>query len=232
MRRLAHSVRKDAVLQFRGGLYVVGGLVALFYIGLLRQIPDGWLVNLPLLIPATLAVNVLITTFYFIAALVLLETSEGTLAALATSPLRAGEYLGAKVISLTILAIAENALILGVFYGVDFDPWKLAAGLASLCAFYTLVGFVTISRFESINAYLIPSGFLVAALLLPMLTHFGVVETRLMYAHPVQPFLSLLRAAFVPVPALELGYAVIGIVLWMTAAYVGARRAYGRLVVR
>ncbi len=232
MRRFLNSVRKDAVLQFRGGFYYVGAFVVLFYLGLLRQIPDEWLVNLPLLVPAALALNVLITTFYFIAALVLLETSEGTLPALATTPLRASEYLGAKVASLTILAIAENAIILVLFYGFDFDPWRLAGGLVSLCAFYTLVGFVTISRFESINAYLIPSGFLVAALLLPLLPHFGIIETRLMYAHPMQPFLSLLRSAFLPVPTLELAYAVIGILLWTAAAYVGARRAYGALVIR
>ncbi|MCH7825829.1 MAG: hypothetical protein IH849_13595 [Acidobacteria bacterium] len=109
MRRFAHSVRKDTMLQFRCGFYFVGGFVALFYVRLLRQIPDEWLVNLPLLVPAALALNVLMTTFYFVAALVLLEKSEGTLPALAASPLRVSEYLGAKVASLTLLAMAENA---------------------------------------------------------------------------------------------------------------------------
>ena len=232
MTRFISSVRKDAVLQFRGGFYYVGAFVVLFYLGVLRQIPDEWLVNLRLLIPAALAMNVLMTTFYFVAALVFLEMSEGTLPALAASPLRAGEYLGAKIASLAILAIAENAVILVLFYGAGFDPWKLAAGLVSLCAFYTLVGFVTVSRFESINGYLIPSGLILAALMLPLLTHFGFVDTPLMYAHPVQPFLSLIRSAFLPAPPLELAYAVTGIVLWTTAAYVGARRAYRALVIR
>ena len=232
MRRFAHSVRKDAVLQFRCGFYFVGAFVALFYVGLLRQIPDEWLVNLPLLVPAALALNALMTTFYFVAALVLLEKSEGTLAALAASPLRVGEYLGAKVASLTLLAMAENALILLLVYGMNFDPWKLVLGLVLLCAFYTLVGFATICRFESINAYLIPSGFIVTALLAPLLSHFGFVGKSLMYAHPVQPFLSLVSSAFLPLPRLEIVYAVIGSLLWMAVAYAVARRAYGELVIR
>lgn len=232
MRRFVHSVRKDAVLQFRCGFYFVGGFVVLFYVGLLRQIPDEWLVNLPLLVPAALVLNLLMTTFYFVAALVLLEKSEGTLPALAASPLRVSEYLGAKVASLTLLAMAENALILLLFYGVNFDPWRLGLGLILLGAFYTLVGFATICRFESINAYLIPSGFVVTALLLPLLSHFGFVHTSLMYAHPMQPFLSLVSSAFLPAPRLEVAYAVIGSFLWMAVAYAVARRAYGGLVIR
>jgi fluoroquinolone transport system permease protein len=233
MTRFFSSLRKDAVLQYRGGFYVVGAAVALLYVAILSRIPADWPVNLPLIIPLALIVNVLITTFYFVAALVLLEKAEGTLAATAVSPLRAGEYLGAKVVSLAILALGENAAVLVLFYGTEFDTALLGLGLIMLCGFYTLVGFVAISRYDSINSFLIPSGVAITALLLPpMVLHFRADPMWLIYLHPVQPFLSLVSAAFMPPQGLQIAYGLGTGLLWLTAAYFGARRAYRQLIAR
>ncbi len=233
MRRLVGSVRKDVLLQYRGGFYIVGAAVALFYVALLSRIPSDWRLNLPLLIPAALVINVLVTTFYFVAALVLLERAEGTLPALAVSPLRPGEYLGAKVISLGILALSENAAVVLLFYGTDFDPVMLLAGLSLLCGFYTLAGLVAISRYDSINSFLIPSGVAITALLLPPLVfHFRAEPFWLIYLHPLQPFFSLVTAAFLPRPAPEVVYGVVAGCLWLAATYVPARRAFARLTVQ
>lgn len=232
MRRLASTIRNDAVLQFRAGFYFVGAAVALFYVGLLRLIPDDWPVNLGLLIPAALTINVMVTTYYFVAGLVLFEKSEQTLPAIAVTPLRVGEYLGSKVASLTVLALAENAIILLLVFGVGFEPALLISGLVLLCAIYTLAGLVTISRYESINSFLIPSVFVITALLLPLLTHFGAVESMIMYLHPVQPALSLISAAFLPAGRAEIIYGFVGSLVWLGIAYVLARRAFDTMAVR
>lgn len=233
MRRFLSSLRKDAVLQYRSGFYFVGAAVALFYVGVLSRIPSTWPINLPLTIPAALTINALVTTFYFVAALVLLERAEGTLPAMAVSPLRVGEYLGAKVVSLTVLAMAENAIVVLLFYGTDFEPVTLVVGLSMLGGFYTLAGFVAISRYDSINSFLIPSGVAITVLLLPPLVfHFRADTMWLMYLHPLQPFLSLVTAAFMPLQRLELVYGLVAGLLWLAAAYAGARRAYQRLVIR
>lgn len=233
MRRLVGSLLKDVLVQFRGGFYYVGAFVAVLYVVLLSRLPDDWNINLPLIIPAVLFVNLMVTTFYFVAGLVILERDEGTLAALAASPLRAGEYLAAKTLSLAFLAIAENVAVLLVFYGTDFDPLELAAGLLMLCAFYTLVGIVTVSRYDSINAFLIPSGIAIATLVVPpLLLHFGAVSGWLYYLHPLQPYLSLMTAAFTPLPGREILYGFVAGALWLALAYWGARRAYLRMALR
>lgn len=168
MRRFAHSVRKDTMLQFRCGFYFVGGFVALFYVGLLRQIPDEWLVNLPL-VPAALALNVLMTTFYFVAALVLLEKSEGTLPALAASPLRVSEYLGAKVASLTLLAMAENAHFpfstLAAF-GAPFMALFLASFTENKVTGFAMMKLMNAVQILPVVAYFVP---------LPAQLLFGIV---------------------------------------------------------
>jgi hypothetical protein len=52
-------------------------------------------------VPAILMINLQITTFFFVAGLILLERDEGTLAALAVSPLSASGYLVMRTFSLT-----------------------------------------------------------------------------------------------------------------------------------
>lgn len=232
MTRFAASLRKDAVIQLRSGFWVVGAVVAFFYVGLLYQIPSSWPLDLELLLPAILLLNVMITTFYFVAALVLMEKTEGTLAALVVTPLRTGEYLGAKVSSLALLALAENGVVVLLFYGTGFAPLQLVAGLGLLCAFYTLLGFVVISRYESINEFLIPSIGVVTFLALPLLAYFGAVDRSVFYVHPIQPYLLLIRAGFVAVSNADVIYAVTGSLVWTFLAWWGARRAFLRLAVR
>jgi len=230
MRRFFAAVRNDVLLQFRGGFYVVGVLVAVLYVGLLSGIPSSWPLDLPLLVPAALLINVMVTTFYFVAALVLLEKSEGTLPALAVSPLRPGEYLAAKVVSLAGLAIGENGAVVVFFYGIGFDPLWFGVGMSLLCALYTLLGVAVIARFDSINRFLIPSIFVVTLLLLPLLSLFGAVDSPVIYLHPVQPFATLIVAAFTPARAGELVYGVFASLVWLALAYAAGRRAYERLV--
>lgn len=229
--RLLHTVRNDAVIQFRSGFYFVGATVAFFVVGLLRLIPEEWPLNLRLLIPAALLLNVMTTTFYFVAGLVLLEKSQGTLAALVVTPLRVGEYLGSKAATLAFLAMAENAVVLLLFYGVDFEPVVLLVGMTALCVFYTLIGFAAVSRYDSINQFLMPSAALVTVLTLPLLEHFGFVG-RMMYVHPVQPYLVLIRSAFTAVSAPELVYAMTTGAAWLAVAYIMAKRAFAGLAIR
>ncbi len=231
MNRWLSTVRTDALVQFRSGFYFVGAAVAFFVVGLLRLIPEEWPLNLRLLIPAALMLNVMTTTFYFVSGLVLLEKSEGMLAALVVTPLRVGEYLGAKIATLAFLAMAENAIVLVLFYGFDFDFVWLLIGMTSLCAFYTLIGFAAVSRYESINNFLMPSAAIVTVLMLPLLEHFGIVG-RLMYAHPVQPYLVLIRSAFSVATTPELVYGIGAGAAWLALAYMTAKRAFAGLVVR
>ena len=62
-------------------------------------------------VPALLAVNLQITTFFFVAGLMLLERDEGTLTALAVSPFSPAAYLATRTITLTALAAVETVAV-------------------------------------------------------------------------------------------------------------------------
>ena len=234
-RRLLTSYRWNIVVQARNGFYLVSAIFVLVRVAVLRQLPSD--TDLALVVPGLLANNLIITTFYFFVALVLLEKSEGSVIGLATTPLRVGEYFQGKVGSLALLAMVESLLLIILTEGVRFNLLLLVAGMVALSGLYALVGFVVVARFDSLNEYLLPSILVVMALWLPLLDHFGLVRSPLFWLHPMQPALVLLRAAFAPAAApgqfaWQLAYGVLGSFFWLVLSYAAARRSFARFIVR
>jgi fluoroquinolone transport system permease protein len=220
--RLVATLARDVVVQFRNGFYLVSGFFILIWVSLFSLIPDGVELDAALVVPSFLTLNLVITTFFFVGALVLLEKDEGTLAGLAVTPLRDAEYLWAKLISLVLLAAGESLLIVLPIFGAGFAPAPLLAG--------TLL--VAIVRYDSINEYLLPSTLFVMALMLPLVDLLGIWSTPLVYLHPLQPALVLMRAAFGEAPGPgSLIYGWLGAPLWFAVSFRWAQRRFARFVV-
>jgi fluoroquinolone transport system permease protein len=232
MRRFIATLRRDLLLQYRYKLIAVSLAMVAVWGMLLAFVPEALRPEPTRLVPAFVVINLLTTTFYFICGLVLFEKGEAVLSALATTPLRDREYLVSKVVSLTLLACAETFGIVVLFFGGDVNWGLLLPGALLLGGTYTLLGFVAIARYDSINEFLMPSILLVFGLQLPLLPHFGLTGRVLALPHPVEPALSLMRAAYAPVGAGELVYAVVAGGLWLGLSYWWARREFDRFIVR
>lgn len=229
MRRVFFALRWEATLQHRHGFYYVSVGVVLILTGLLSQVPDD---VVPILIPGFLVNGLFITTFYFFAALVLLEKGQGILSGLVVTPLRAGEYLTAKVITLTVLALVENFLILCLGYGFSFNPVWLVTGLTSVAILYALIGFIAAARYSGVNEFILPSIVLILLLVSPLLDHFGLWRSAVWYLHPVQPALVLLRAAFSAPPVWQIVYGLFGSATWCAGLFYWARQVFEGFIVR
>jgi hypothetical protein len=86
--------------------------------------------------------NLLINGFFFMAGLVLLEKGEGTLEAQVVTPLRTGEYLASKVITLTVLSLLESVLLVLLAVGLDINWLALLAGVALMTPLLALAGYL------------------------------------------------------------------------------------------
>jgi fluoroquinolone transport system permease protein len=230
MTRFLSTLRWDMVLQFRYGFYFVSGFVILVWAALLTQLPADS--RLDLIIPAFLVANLNITTFYFMGALVLLEKGEGTLTSLVVTPLRDGEYLGAKVASLTVLAVAENLLVIILIYGLGFKILLLLSGMIFLCGIYVLFGFIAIARYDTINEYLLPSIAFVTALMLPAIDQVNLWENAVFYIHPVFPPLILMRSAFTSIGLGDTIYGLLGSLFWVGLSFIWAKRTFHQFITR
>jgi fluoroquinolone transport system permease protein len=229
MKRLFATLWCDMRLQWRNGFYLVTGIVLAFWVIFRSQLPPT---DLARLLPAFIISNLVLNTFYFVAGLLLLEKAESTLEAQVLTPLRPAEYLASKVLSLSILALVENLLVVVLFQGFAFRLLPLLTGLLLAAAMYTLTGFMVIARYDSINEFLFPSVPMIILLCLPLLPYFGVGQTALVYAHPLQPALLLMQAGFVRLPFWQAAYALLygGLCLGLLAW--ASQRRFQRFIIR
>jgi len=227
MNRLLTTMRWDIALQVRNGFYYATAFVVAMWALIFLQLPA---LNIAWFLPCLVAGNLLMNTFYFISGLVLLEKGEGTLSALVVTPLRIGEYLTAKIGTLTLLATLENVLIVGLLYGFGFRAVPLVLGIVLVSAFYVLTGFVAVARYDSINQYLFPSVIYSSLVSLPLLPYLAQWDHWLLYVHPLQGLLVLLQAAFEPVAAWKLVFGVLYAAFWIGIVYRWSRRAFTRFI--
>ncbi len=223
------ALRWDVVLQARNGFYWASAFVVLVIGGLLLAVPDTVRSNEATLVPAILAINLQITTFFFVAGLMLLERDEGTLTALAVSPFSPGGYLATRTVSLVILAAVETIALLWIAFDTPAS-WSVLMGTGSLGVFYTGFGAVVGARYASVNALLLPASLVVTVLLLPLIPHFGLGPRALVMLHPIEPSLTLMRAGYGAASRSDLVFGVAGSIGWSGIAFVWGRNRVGRLM--
>jgi fluoroquinolone transport system permease protein len=224
---ILNALRWDIVLQARNGFYWASAFLVVAISTLLLSLPESARANSAAWVPAILTVNLQITTFFFVAGLMLLERDEGTLSALAVSPLSPSGYLAMRTFSLTGLAAAETLAIVWIGFGASGSWPLLLAGTAALGVIYTGLGAAIAARYESVNALLLPASAFVALLLLPLLPHFGLAPRWLFVVHPLEPPMTLLRAGYVAIDRIEVALAIVGSFGWSALAF-----AWGRNRVR
>ena len=235
MKRLLVTMWWDIRLQFRNGFYYATAFIVVAWVVIRSQLPGfggtdlafhlGWLM------PALVSGNLIITTFYFIGGLMLLEKGEGTLEALVVTPLRSGEYLASKVLTLTLLALVENVILVGLLYGLRFSILPLIVGLVLASALYILAGFLVVARYDSINEYLLPSILYTTVLSVPLLVYLGTWTTWVIYLHPLHAPLLVLAAAFGPVDTAHLLYGVLYSTFWIVLIAAWSQRVFRRFIV-
>ncbi len=227
--RLLATARLDTQLQLRNGFYYAVAFFLACWFVVLTQLPA--VVDWGFVLPAVILGNLSMVSFYFIGGLVLLEKGEGTLHAQVVTPLGDREYLASKIVTLAALSLVEHVVLVGSVLGWDVNPLALVAGVSVASVLYSLCGFLSVARYDSINEYLLPSALYVAVLQIPLIHYFGIWDGWPMYLHPMQAPLVLIRGAFQPLAAWEWIYGVVYSGLALGVLFWWCQRAFGRFVV-
>ncbi|CAN5624006.1 multidrug ABC transporter permease [soil metagenome] len=230
MSRLISTVRLDLRLQVRYGFYYAAAFVTLLWIALLYPLPPSVRqLATPLVVFAELAV----IGYYFIAGMVLFEKGERTLSAIVTTPLRFEEYLGSKLATLTMMAIAASLILVLAAYGTGFDAALLVLGVILTSVISMLAGFISVLPFDQITRYLIPSQLPLTLISVPLIPFLDIWHNPIFYLFPTHGPLLLLGSAFDtnPLTTWQLLYAVIYGLLWVFVLAFVARKMFIRYVV-
>lgn len=223
MRRLLSTARCDLELQARNGLYAATAFVLLIVLAGLASLPAAGLARL---LPAV-ALNTLgVTAFYFSAALALLERAEGSATARLVTPLRPAEYLAARAGSLALLGVAQHLAMGFVLLGLTAALLPLAAGVALAAAILALAGYAATRGRRTISDFLLPSMPWLALLLAPLPADLLDWRSPLLWLHPLQGPLALMRAAVAPAPPWEPAAGLLAGLAWLGLFFALARQVY------
>lgn len=232
MMRLLTAMKTDVTVQVRTNLYAIG-----IGAGALVAVMLAWLASpeqLLTYVPTLMLLVVGGSTLLYVAGMIIFEKDEGTLNANIVSPLRISEYLWSKIVTLTGLATLEAIVMIGgAMFLMNFADEitlpnipVLLVGIMAISVLYTLIGIVTVVRFDTITDYLIPMAGLAVVLELPFLYFLGWVKHPLLLAIPTSAPAMLMQGAYVQLAAWEWLYAigytaalVVGLAVWAQRAF-------------
>jgi fluoroquinolone transport system permease protein len=173
----------------------------------------------------------------FIGALVLFEKSENVLQALVITPMQVDDYILSKITSLTILSIISATIfvaLLNIFSDIGFNIQYLAISIILTSVMLILLGFILVSRVNSINEYLLAMLVAFLGLLFPPMLHLsGLYENVIFYLWPTQASFALFTGVFnaASLKSWEIAYGIGYQILWIGLLYFLAKKAFYKHIV-
>ena len=173
----------------------------------------------------------------FVGALVLFEKTENVLQALVITPMNIDDYLLSKIISLTTLSIVSAVVFMGlmvIFNNTSFNVIYLVGGIILTSVMLILLGFILVSRVNSINGYLLGMGMgFIILTFPPLLQLFGIFENPVFYLWPSQASFILLDGVFnaASLETWEIAYGIGYQLFWIVLFYILAKRAFHEYIV-
>lgn len=148
--RLRSLFLLDMGFQAKYGFYFLYGALTVIYIVILLAFPQSWREKAAAILifsdPASMGL-------FFMGAIVLLEKSQHTPCAFAVSPVRAAEYVIAKVASLSAISLVVAA-ILALVAGVD-HLYIVLPGTVISSVLFTLLGMIVATKIVSLNQFIL-----------------------------------------------------------------------------
>lgn len=148
--RLGRLTLWDIKLQVKYGFYLLYGILTALYLAALYAMPEGWRGKAASIFifsdPAAMGL-------FFMGAIVLLEKSQRVPCAFAVSPVRAMEYIAAKVASLGVIGLAVAAVLaIGAKTG-HLVLTLLGTALSGII--FTLLGIILATKITSLNQFIL-----------------------------------------------------------------------------
>lgn len=230
MQRLISLLKLDFILIVRNRILAVAAFVTVLYMIIIQVLPDESFTEV---LTILIFSDPVMLGFMFIGAMVLFEKSSNTLQAISVTPVRAGEYLLSKGITLTAVALAASMIMAVAGLHFRFNPLYLIIAVVFSSLFFIFIGFAGASRIKTFNQYFIIIPMFMIPTCLPFLNYFGVTDTWLWYIVPTQASLILFHSAFEGTASFTMAdmvYALVYLPATVLVSYRFAEREYSRML--
>ena len=177
--RMKNLIKGDIKFQFKYGFYFVYLIFTIVYISLIYVFPQSWRERAAVIMifsdPAAMGL-------FFMGAIVLLEKSERVLSSIAVSPVKIGEYILSKVISLMLIS-AIVGIILALSANIN-NLFAVVIGISLGSAFFTLLGLIVAANISSLNQFLTATVPIEIISFLPPIFYLFGYDNIFMLIHP------------------------------------------------
>ncbi|MCP4312275.1 MAG: ABC transporter permease [Bacteroidetes bacterium] len=164
-------LKKEILLQWRQGFWMVYLVVSIIYVVILLNLPaeNRMMVSLIMILSDTTMLGVI-----FVGALILLEKQQNVMQSLFITPLKPTQYIWAKTLSLSLIAITMSILIYLPSWTVSTYTILVFFTTLFTAGIFVMLGLAVASGVDTINQY------------------FGnIMAVSLVIALPVVPYLLL-----------------------------------------
>lgn len=186
--RIINLIKGDIRFQFKYGFYFVYAVLTVVYISLIFVMPQSWRERAAAIMifsdPAAMGI-------FFMGAIVLLEKSERVLNSIAVSPVKTGEYILSKVVSLLFISV-----VVGIAITLPVGTKNLyvsVIGTAFGSAFFTLCGLIVAANISSLNQFLTAAVPIEIISFLPPILYLFGYDRMFMLLHPGCIIISLIN---------------------------------------
>jgi fluoroquinolone transport system permease protein len=234
MSNLKNMLKWEYTLLYRYKIIHISILSVILYFIIVQAIPD---MNNTVFHTMLLFFDPAVVGIMFVGALVLFEKSENVLQALVVTPMQVDDYLLSKIISLTVLSVIAASIfiaLLNLFGDVDFNVFYLAVSIVITSVMLILLGFIIVSRVNSINEYLMAFAVIFLGLVFfPMLHLSHLYENVIFYAWPTQASFILFKGVFASstLETWEIAYGIGYQLLWIGIFFWLAKKAFYKHIV-
>jgi len=191
--RLLNAVWIDIRFQVKQGFYLVYVIITVMYLIILSFLPEKILETaLPLVVfsdPSVLGL-------FFIGGIILLEKSQGVMQALIVTPLRTGEYILAKCISLSFVSLLAAFAITELSPVTGADRLLVALSVVLTSSLFTLSGIMINAGCNNVNQYMLKTIPYMLLFVLPCFSLLGFTGSYLYTAVPSVAALRLMLGAY------------------------------------
>ncbi|NJE31334.1 ABC transporter permease [Thermococcus sp. 18S1] len=228
---IGELVKLDLKVGTRGYVYPIYLLVALAYGLMVMAFPEGYR---SVVVPIFLLLEPGLVGFMFVGTSIFAEKKDGTIGALAVTPLDWRAYILAKTLLMALVSLLAGALIfvLGT-RSLDGLPYVLA-GTVLVSAVYTLLGIAISAKYRDLDDYFVPLLGVMVLSLLPFAHYHGYLTGeiwKVLYAVPSYPSIYFFSAPFESVSTGVLLRSALGLVIWGILAYYFAKVRFYRYAV-
>lgn len=209
-------LKKDILLQWRQGFWLVYFIISFIYVVILLNVPvhKRMTVSMVMILSDTTMLGII-----FIGALILLEKQQSVNHSLFVTPLKPSTYILSKTISLSIIALTMSFLIYLPTWHVSLYTPIVFITIICTAGIFVMFGIGIAARVDTINQYFGRLMLFSILILIPVIPYMILEQHRGFLLFPYIASLDIMLGEFNEISATRLLIDFISMGIWGWLAY-------------